>query len=259
MFRRSFWQDFKSSLSLFAQIRFLHCSQARIQNQITTSRPCTTDSVEMSKSSSVPTLRLGNSTNQPVVTRPSPPPRPPAIEASPWLWRCHSCHIVYRLATTRRCLECDHEFCLGQQPSSNNCSSSGGVNKSRKRKRGGSCKSEFDYTSWAARGAWRRTILLNNTEKNEEEEEEDLEGGMLSHKRRWIAPSELTTTWGDEHNAKKKSQNRSYSSSTRRHYQERDEEESGEEKFQDKKDALFVRKRHDCWIHCDYPSECHHV
>lgn len=26
-----------------------------------------------------------------------------------------------------------------------------------------------------------------------------------------------------------------------------------------RKEALFVEQRHDCWLHCDYPSECRHT
>lgn len=180
---------------------------------------------------------------RPLSRQPPPPPSPPA-EPCPWLWRCHHCRIIYGLATTRRCLECDHEFCLGEP---NNTST-----PFRKRKRGGPCKSEFDYAGWAARGAWRRTVLLNAEKptkarrwrrNGQEEAEEDLEGGMLVSKRRWIAPKEMTTQWGDEHTARNKRKQGSQAAM----------------EFDEKKDAMFLRKRHDCSVHCDFPSQCHHA
>lgn len=185
-------------------------------------------------------------------TRPQPPPSP-----SPWLWRCHQCHILYRLATTRRCLECDHEFCLTTQSPPTG----------KKSKRGGPCRAEFDYVGWAARGAWRRTMSLNSKNKQrsfrhnspalfkqrnistkdakstgiETADDQDTDGGVLLNFRRWIPADSLTSSWGDEHRAL----------------------EHGSEhlvtRFAEKKEALFVRRRHNCWLHCDFPSECHHV
>lgn len=185
---------------------------------------------QISKTTRLSSLRLRS-------RQPLPTPSPPA-EPCPWLWRCHHCRIIYRVATTRRCLECDHEFCLGAP---NNTATS-----SRKRKRGGSCKSEFDYVGWAARGAWRRTLLLNADKprrNGEEEEEEDLEGGMVVSKRCWISPKEMTTQWGDEHTARNK----------------RKEGSKAAQEFEEKKDAMFLRRRHNCWVHCDFPSECRHA
>lgn len=144
---------------------------------------------------------------------PSPPPSP-----CPWLWRCHSCYTIYRLAVTRRCLDCDHTFCLGD---SNTTSPQP---KGKKRKRGGPCKAEFDYAGWHARGAWRRTVLLN--------------GGAGCHNTTTAAPKgNKTKNWGDEHRASA----------------------ADEVRFEDKRERLFVRRRHDCSVHCDFPSECHHA
>lgn len=144
---------------------------------------------------------------------PSPPPAP-----CPWLWRCHSCYTIYRLAVTRRCLDCDHTFCLGEPAVS--------PPKGKKRKRGGPCKAEFDYTGWKARGSWRRTVLLNG----------DNVAGTVNT-RTLTASSEQS--WGNEHRAATES--------------------TGEEaRFEDKRERLFLRRRHSCFVHCDFPSECHH-
>lgn len=193
-------------------------------------------------------------------SHPSPPPAP-----CPWLWRCHACHIWYRLATTRRCLECDHHFCL-----SDTTTSSRSTTKKRKRS-GGPCRAEFDYIGWAARGAWRRTLLLNedNTTGSSNwrrtdpstkrcrrpipsvslkqslssghDDDDENEGGILLGHRRWLPQSSLTKAWGDEHWALDHGL------------------EQLTDRFAEKKEALYVRRRHNCWLHCDFPSECHHA
>lgn len=147
-------------------------------------------------------------------TPPSPPPNP-----CPWLWRCHSCYTIYRLAVTRRCLDCDHTFCLGE--------AGGAPPKGKKRKRGGPCKAEFDYTGWKARGSWRRTVLLN--------------GATTSLNTTLAATGYNETNWGDEHTAATQSRGG-----------------EDEARFEDKRERLFIRRRHNCFIHCDFPSECHH-
>lgn len=144
---------------------------------------------------------------------PSPPPTP-----CPWLWRCHSCYTIYRLAVTRRCLDCDHTFCLGEPAS---------PPKGKKRKRGGPCKAEFDYTGWKAWGSWRRTVLLNGDNNK-----------AVGTSARIITGSN-EQNWGNEHRAAT--------------------ELRGEEaRFEDKRERLFLRRRHNCFLHCDFPSECHH-
>lgn len=186
-----------------------------------------------------------------LISYPSPPPSP-----CPWLWRCHSCHIWYRLATTRRCLECDHHFCLSDTAT--------GRSSTKKRKRSsGPCRAEFDYIGWAARGAWRRTLLLNTAHENKTstggrrtdhskkagtkplpsyaENNDDDEGGILLGHRRWLPKSSLMKAWGDEHRALELGI------------------EQLTDKFAEKKEALYVRRRHSCWLHCDFPSECHHA
>lgn len=148
---------------------------------------------------------------------PSPPPTP-----CPWLWRCHSCYTIYRLAVTRRCLDCDHTFCVGE-PAGNS------TPRGKKRKRGGPCKAEFDYTGWKARGAWRRTVLLNGDNSNKNNA---VTVGNARESRE--------AKWGDEHRAATDALGDGAS-------------------FEDKRERLFVRRRHSCFLHCDFPSECHHA
>lgn len=160
----------------------------------------------------IPSLRKASTS----LSSPLPPPPPPA--PCPWLWRCHSCYTIYRLAVTRRCLNCDHTFCLGDAAGAAATEPQG-----KKRKRGGPCKAEFDYAGWKARGAWRRTVLLNGGGSN------DATGAATNQ-----------TSWGDEHEAAAR-------------------EDPGEvSPFDAKRERLFLRKRHNCFVHCDFPSECHH-
>lgn len=149
------------------------------------------------------------------------PPSPPA-NPCPWLWRCHSCYTIYRLAVTRRCLDCDHTFCLGEP------ATAAGQPRGKKRKRGGPCKAEFDYTGWKARGAWRRTVLLNGDINNKPAVSTNTAAARQSQQK-----------WGNEHRAATESL-------------------GDEARFEEKRERLFIRRRHNCFLHCDFPSECHH-
>lgn len=120
---------------------------------------------------------------------------------------------------TRRCLDCDHTFCLGEPTTTT--SSTTAPKGSKKRKRGGPCKAEFDYKGWRAWGSWRRTKLLNNNGDN----------GIDNQK----------TGWGDEYEAANAGP------------------DSEMTRFEEKREHLFLRKRHNCFLHCDFPSECHHA
>lgn len=159
-------------------------------------------------------------------SQPQQPPPPPA--PCPWLWRCHSCYTIYRLAVTRRCLDCDHTFCLGD------AAASGPARGGKKRRRGGPCKAEFDYTGWKTQGAWRRTVLLNGQGRDQYQITSSSSSSARNVKR-------ADRDWGDEHKATT--------------------EKSGSETtkiFDDKREHLFLRKQHNCFLHCDFPSECHH-
>lgn len=167
----------------------------------------------------VPSLRKAST----LLSSSMPPPPPP--DPCPWLWRCHSCYTIYRLAVTRRCLNCDHTFCLGDAAGAAATEPQG-----KKRKRGGPCKAEFDYAGWKARGAWRRTVLLNGDGSSS-----GATGAAVSTAK----TSEVS--WGDEHEAAA-----------------RDAPGEGSP-FEAKRERLFLRKRHNCFVHCDFPSECHHA
>ncbi|KAI1327635.1 hypothetical protein F5Y16DRAFT_371283 [Xylariaceae sp. FL0255] len=86
-----------------------------------------------------------------------PPPRTPRA----WLWQCHYCRQVYRLACTRRCLECSHTYCVSAEPpASQKREVSTNSRRGRKRRRDrGMCAGEFDFTGWEQWGSWRRKVL----------------------------------------------------------------------------------------------------
>ncbi|RYP80951.1 hypothetical protein DL769_002229 [Monosporascus sp. CRB-8-3] len=115
---------------------------------------------------------------------PTPPPPPP--NPRPWIWQCHGCLTIWRLASTRRCLVCSHEYCTTTTRPTGR-----GRGKKRRRGNGDYCRAEFDYQGWEEWGAWRRKVL-------------------------------------------------------------------GREAAQRSRDRAFLDREHDCWLDCDYPSQCHH-
>lgn len=66
-----------------------------------------------------------------------------------WIWQCHLCQSRYPLGVTRRCLLDGHFYCSGEADRPN----------LKKRKRGRSCSSEFDYIGWREWGEWKRKVL----------------------------------------------------------------------------------------------------
>ena len=66
-----------------------------------------------------------------------------------WIWQCHLCKSRYPLSVTRRCLQDGHFYCSGETNRPN----------LKKKKRGLSCSSEFDYIGWREWGEWKRKVL----------------------------------------------------------------------------------------------------
>ncbi|KAK0651072.1 hypothetical protein B0T16DRAFT_300785, partial [Cercophora newfieldiana] len=146
----------------------------------------------------------------------------PPAEPYPWLWRCHTCHTTYRIACTRRCLRCSHVFCTGPPVS---------------RKSRGPCKSEFDYSGWAAWGSYRRSLpslgdidMDTDTDISTLEQKEAIRGDTYA-------------TW--EPTARPA------------HWRKIPKKEEMEVSY--RKEAMYMRREHDCWKHCDFPSECRHA
>lgn len=78
--------------------------------------------------------------------RTPPPPKPLA-----WVWECHLCRSRYPLGATRRCLLDGHFYCSGETDCRN----------LKKKKRGQSCSSEFDYIGWRSMEQWKRKLRKN--------------------------------------------------------------------------------------------------
>lgn len=71
-----------------------------------------------------------------------PPPRSPCA----FIWRCHLCGNHYPLGVTRRCLTDGHYYCYGQDTDRN----------IKRKRRGKSCFSIFDYHGWEEWNEWRK-------------------------------------------------------------------------------------------------------
>lgn len=81
----------------------------------------------------------------------APPPAPAPPTPLPWLWQCHICYAVYKLACTRRCLDCGHYFCTWKTESPSDLRP-----YRRRRRRWTTCPSQFNFIGWSAWGAFRR-------------------------------------------------------------------------------------------------------
>jgi hypothetical protein len=166
---------------------------------------------------------------------------PPPIPYS-WIWRCCMCGASYRLACTRRCLECSHEFCTSTDSGSMQ-PMRGDRTAKRRRRRGGPCKAEFDYAGWGIWGAWRRSYGVHNAKH-----EEDVE----PRKRRKM--TDMASSFEIDALAMYRPRQ---ADSLRSSKWERVPDQKASE-ITRKKEALFLGGKHDCRVHCDFPSECHH-
>lgn len=77
------------------------------------------------------------------VERTPSPPKPLV-----WVWECHLCRSRYPLGATRRCLLDGHFYCAGETDRPN----------LKKKKKGQSCSSEFDYIGWKEMEQWKRKM-----------------------------------------------------------------------------------------------------
>ena len=212
---------------------------------------------------SAPTTAQASSSSTPLV----PPPTP-----YPWTWRCHECHTEYRLACTRRCLECSHEYCTTATPTGTTPGSRARRRRFRRDRRR-TCTAEFDYGGWAAWGAFRRAQV-------------QADRPVVDSVRRHLAGGGGGGVGGnDDGDVNTDGQGRSglavpnrpdYNldtfatweltahSSSRRHGRRRrlrwrpvSEEKRAE--VARRKERMYLQGQHNCWLHCDFPSECLHT
>lgn len=114
----------------------------------------------------------------------------------------------------------------------------------------GSCLTEFDYSGWAAWGAYRRAAAaavragLTTQGSPLKRKRSDMAGAAgLDTFATWELTTEAARTY-DRH--VRRAVWRPLPASERREVARR-------------KEQLYVRGAHNCWLHCDYPSECLHA
>lgn len=97
--------------------------------------------------------KLCSSLSAPLIPKPVAPTEkkssPPPSNPLAWVWQCHLCRSRWPLGVTRRCLVDGHLYCSGDTSQPN----------LKKKKKGQSCSSEFDYMGWEEWGAWKRAAL----------------------------------------------------------------------------------------------------
>ncbi|KAK3387906.1 hypothetical protein B0H63DRAFT_471150 [Podospora didyma] len=191
----------------------------------------------------------------PKVLLPLVPPSP-----YPWLWRCHACYSVYRLSCTRRCLNCSHVFCSGPPSDTEK------GDKNKQRRSGGPCRAEFDYMGWEALGTFRRIaaaaatitdqpqdhITDSSNSNSEEDEPLSLTHTMKKLRRNLVSVSDTLATWkvvSVTSPRGKKPPIKVWDQVSRRE----------RALVLRQKEAMYIKGQHDCWLHCDYPSECRHA
>ncbi|KAK4130826.1 hypothetical protein BT67DRAFT_445303 [Trichocladium antarcticum] len=163
-------------------------------------------------------------------------PTPPARDPAPWTWRCHECYSEYPLACTRRCLECSHILCTARATTTATTARS-------KRRRQQGCRAEFDYDGWAAWGAFRRTVATQGATKDAIST-----SVPTSRRRRKLdADCDKFATWDSR---SKLTAGGSYTSVWR------PVARAEYERVVRRKEEMYVQGHHNCWLHCDYPSEC---
>ncbi|KAK0723321.1 hypothetical protein B0T26DRAFT_603211, partial [Lasiosphaeria miniovina] len=166
---------------------------------------------------------------------------PPPEEPYPWLWRCHRCLILYRVSCTRRCLECNHEFCRMSG------SSLGVKTKKHRRSSAGPCRSEFDYTAWAAWGAFRRTTAIAAATATS-----DITAKAPSKASSYV-PADSSSTAAYDGGSLDGGSDTTIAMAW--------EPVAGSEaaRVERAKEKMYVRDEHNCWTHCDFPAECRHA
>ncbi|EME81182.1 uncharacterized protein MYCFIDRAFT_77101 [Pseudocercospora fijiensis CIRAD86] len=144
---------------------------------------------------------------------------PPPPESLHWLWQCHKCNRVYQLGVTRRCLDDGHFFCAGTTVVKRGKKGNGG----KRVVRHAACASEFDYQGWKAWGNWRRAVVERVEAADalmvaEEIFEREMNGKLMVPEGRWFQGR-----WTTKREAR---------------------------------DVVAGAQKKDCWMKCDYPSEC---
>ncbi|KAK0668747.1 hypothetical protein QBC41DRAFT_356300 [Cercophora samala] len=195
-------------------------------------------------------LILGPSSIASFIASLPPPPSPQR-----WKWRCHSCGAKYRIATTRRCLTCSHYFCTTfTSPIIKPKLTRERPRQLHKRRKNQTCGSTFDYLGWERYNSWRRLVLSSPSSSSSSTP------AKLEESYATFQPTPLSffsrASDGDDDDDDVD-----------------DNDDAGMKKVQWTpvktllqrrrvvlaKERLYVNKKHNCFLHCDYPSECRHL
>ncbi|KAL2262902.1 hypothetical protein VTK26DRAFT_9043 [Humicola hyalothermophila] len=222
------------------------------------------------------------------VTHPVQSIPPPSCTPGRWIWRCHECHSWYPLACTRRCLECSHEFCTSltlpnssskgssssRRPSSSSSSSSSSSRRASKRRRQQTtCWAKFDYNGWAAWGAYRRETQAAAAARSRTSSQKDHSSSKrskLEHEsaRPTSVDDDSFATWelvsrssppGLGHPQSQSASNTGGTDTGPSSAMWQPVDDAQYEDVIHRKEKMYLRGRHNCWLHCDYPSECLHT
>ena len=123
------------------------------------------------------------------------------------------------------------------------------------------CRAEFDYEGWKYWGNWRRAILLDPTVATTNEpssscntSEARASAGSASVDNQTSAACSLREEIVQDFQADTE---RHISLTSMRPSPVRQKPASQTAEEQRRK--LFLQRNHNCWIHCDFPSECRHT
>ncbi|KAK4198653.1 hypothetical protein QBC40DRAFT_178238 [Triangularia verruculosa] len=177
----------------------------------------------------------------------APPPSPQR-----WRWRCHNCGARYRIATTRRCLGCSHYFCTTLTSPVMKPKHSPKRPKQLYKKRGSqTCASTFDYNGWARYNSWRRLALLSSPSSSSPSSSCS-KSTKLDESYATFHPTPLSffSAASDDDDDSEFYQKVQWTPIKTPIHRRR---------VVLAKERLYVEKKHNCFLHCDYPSECRHM
>jgi len=193
---------------------------------------------------SKPTSRPRRGPDTPPKASPLPlPPRAPYV----WTWTCHQCRSEFPLSCTQRCLYCSHQLC---------------TTKTRDH-HGKPCTPEFDYTGWAAWGAYRRSVTAVRADATALMPPNTAAGVRLGDTKDSLKRKRTKTLGVADHDTFA-----TWELTTESHIRDGRVTQSRAwqplpaakcKEVSRRKERMYVQGRHRCQFHCDFPSECLHT
>ncbi|KAM0351560.1 hypothetical protein ACHAPU_002568 [Fusarium lateritium] len=155
-----------------------------------------------------------------------PPQNPPPGKPASWKWTCVRCKVSYKLAVTRRCLQCNSTRLFRDVKFIGASISKSYTRRRRLRKLGLTPPADnHDYDFWSVHNDWRRFRSIYNTDPDawNRRTMRDLAGSSSAARR--AKKVEIETTRRSE---------------------------ITHDRF-----ARMLNYTHSCEVDCDYPSQCH--